>query len=474
MNVTLNKKDDINGVISIELRKEDYQEKVDKSLKKFRNRANIPGFRQGKVPMGVVKKMYGKSVLLEEINKLLSENLSNHIRENQLQILGEPIPQNDVENRVDFDKDENFTFKFDIGLTPEFELPLSQKDKITYYNVSLEDDLLQKQMDAYIQNYGTYESVDETAKDTDLLKGILTELDEEKEQRVIVEDAVLMISYIKDKKEKKKFADAKKGDTITFSPSKAYEGHEAELSSLMQIGKEDVLQHTGDFSFKVKDVTRFKEAEMNQELFDKVLGEGEVKTEEEFKEKIKASLEEQFKPNSDYKFSMDARKLLLKKMKDTQFPDEFLKRWLTESNEEKSAEDIEKEYPKIIEDLKFHLAKEKIVRAQDFKVEQEEIEVLAEKVARSQFAQYGMTNLPADTLQSYVKTLLEKEETVRNFADRIIEDKVMVWIKTQIKIDEKAIVSEAFTKMLEEEDKKNDATTKKVAVKEKKTVKEEN
>lgn len=452
MKSTLNKTNDVNGTIVIELEKEDYQEKVEKSLNQYRQRANIPGFRQGKVPKGVIRKMYGKAVLVDEINKIVSDELGNFIRENKLKILGEPIADDSEEKQVDLEKDETMSFYFDVALTPEFELTLDKETELTWYNVKLEEDLLDKQMDGYRQNYGTYDSVEEEAKDTDLIKGTLTEMDgaQVKEEAEAIENAILMPSYVKDETTRNSFIGAKVGDSVVLNPMTAYDNNKAEVASLLQTTKETLGDATPDYRFEIKEVTRYKEAEMNQELFDKVLGEGVATSEEEFKEKVAAELTRQFKPSVDHLFIHQAKDLIVEKMKDVTFPDAFLKRWLLETSDERTPEQLEEDYPRILEDLKFHIAKQKIVEENELKVEYQDIEALAAEVAKAQFAQYGMTNLPADVLQNYTKSLLEKEETVQNLVERATEDKVIDWLKANVSVMEKEIYSKEFNELMGE------------------------
>ncbi|MGI6046892.1 MAG: trigger factor [Petrimonas sp.] len=453
MKVTLNKTNNVNGIIAIELEKPDYQNNVDKSLNQFRHKANIPGFRQGKVPKGIIQKMYGKSILAEEINKLVSNELYKYIKDNNLNILGEPLPNEEEQKTINFDKDEKFEFKFDIALAPEFELSLNKKDKLTYYNVKLEDDLLAKQYDAYKQNYGTYKKVDSEALDTDLIKGKITEIDngEPKENLLEIENGIIMPSYIKDEETKKKFVGAKMGDSIVFNPKTAYDNNVAEIASLLQISKDDVKEVNSDFTFEIQEITRYQEAEMNQELFDKVLGEGVVSSEEDFKSKVAEMLSNQFRPATDNLFMKSARKLILEKLKDIEFPDAFLKRWLLVANEKNTEESIETDYPKIAEDLKFHLSKEKIVKEQDIKIENTDVEAFAAEVAKAQFAQYGMSNVPADIFENYVKRMLDDQNTVRNIYDQVVENKVMDWLKQTVKVNEKNISSKDFEKLVSED-----------------------
>src|SRR5690554_2738094 len=451
MKSTLNKTDEVNGTIVIELEKADYQEKVDKSLNQLRQRAEIPGFRQGKVPKSVIHKMYGKSVLIDEINKIITEELGNFVKENKLKILGEPLADNSPEKQVDLDKDENFKFHFNVGLTPSFDLKLEDVEQ-DYYNVELEDDVLDKQIDSYKQNFGTYLKVEEEAIETDLVKGTLTEVEngEVKEDGIVVENAILMPSYLKDETIKSSFVGSKIGDAIVFNPKTAYDNNESEVASLLQKTKEEIKDINPDFRFEINEVTRYKEAELNQELFDRVLGENTVSSEEEFRSKVNEQLLKQFKPGADHLFIHEMRDKIVEMMTDVKFPEEFLKRWLHETNEERGKEQIDKDFPKILEDLKFHIVKQKIVEDNDIKIEFTDIEALAIEVARSQFAQYGMANLPDDVLKNYSKSLLEKEETIQNLYEKATEDKVIDWLKSNIKLVEKTVSSEEFNKIMSE------------------------
>lgn len=455
MNISLNKTDNVNGVISIEMERADFQENVDKSLNQFRRKANIPGFRPGKVPMGVVKKLYGPSVLSEEINKLINSSLSNYIQENKLPILGEPLPKENNDKELDLEKDEKFTFDFEIGLAPELDLVFDKNDTLPYYKVKLEADLLDKQIDGYKQNFGTYDKIEESALETDLIKGVAVELEngEPKEDGIVVENAILMPSYIKkDEETRNRFVGANAGDEVIINPSKAYD-NEAEIASFLNLPKEEAIEVTSDFQFKINEITRFKEAELNQELFDKVLGEGVVSDEETFRNKIEESLNMQFVPDTDYFFMKEAKKVMLEKLQDAEFPEEFLKKWLKLTNENATEELIANDFPNILNDIKYQLAKEKIVKDNDIKTEPSDVQELATQVAQAQFAQYGMSNLPVEMLQDYVKRMLEKEETVNGLFARVVENKIAAWLKENVSIDEKEITTEEFSKITEQENK---------------------
>ncbi|MDO4756399.1 MAG: trigger factor [Parabacteroides sp.] len=450
MNVSLNNIDATKGIVKLEIVKADYAEKVEKSLKSYRQKANVPGFRKGMVPMGMVKKMYGKHVLVEEVNKLVSEGLYNYIRENNVNILGEPLPNETEQKEINFDTMEEFEFCFDVALAPEIHIELSKGDTLPYYQANIDDEMVNKQVEAYQANFGSYDQVDDV-EEKDLVKGRVAELENgaPKEGGIIVENAVLMPMYIKDEAEKAKFIGANKNSVVVFNPNKAYEGAEAEIASFLKVDKEVAATLTADFSFEIQEVTRHKNAELNNELFVKVFGEGVVNSEEEFKNKIREALAEQFAPQSDYKFLVDARDLLVAKAGELAFADDFLKRWLLVANEKNTAEKIDEDYPKIIEDLKYHLIKEHLVKSNDLKIEDADIEGFAKRVAKAQFAQYGMLSVPEDVLANYAKDILKNKQTLQNVIDRAVEEKLAAWLKEQVSLDVKVISTDEFNKLLE-------------------------
>ena len=450
MNVSLKNIDAVSGIVKLEIVKADYAEQVEKSLRNFRQKANVPGFRKGMVPMGMVKKMYGKHVLAEEVNKLVSENLFNYIRDNKLNILGEPMPNETEQQPINFDTQEDFEFCFDVALAPEIKIELSKNDKLPYYQVAIDEEMMNQQVDAYTANFGAYDQVEEV-EEKDMVKGTVAELENgsPKEGGIVVEDAVLMPSYMKDEAEKAKFIGVKTNSVIVFNPNKAYEGAEAEIASFLKVDKEAVAGITGDFSFEISEITRHKKAELNQELFDKVFGEGVVTSEEEFKNKIKEALAEQFVPQSDFKFLLDAREILVQKAGELQFADGLLKRWLLAANEKNTPEKLDEEYPQIIEDLKYQLIKENLVKGNNLKVEDADIESFAKRVAKAQFAQYGMLSVPEEVLANYAKDMLKNKQTLQNIIDRAVEEKLAAWLKEQVELDVKEVSAEEFNKLFE-------------------------
>lgn len=451
MNISRKDIDQNNVVITISIAKEDYAEKVEKALRDYRKKANMPGFRPGMVPLGLIKKMYGKAVKAEEINNVVSEKLVNYIEENDLPILGQPLPSETEQPEYDFDTQEEFDFHFDIGLAPAFEVELNGKDKVNYYEIAVSDEMIDNQVKSYTSRYGKYEQVD-TVEEKDMVKGLVVELENgvEKEGGIRAEDAVLTPAYMKDDEQKALFVGKSKGDKVVFNPMKAYE-NETEISSLLKIKKEEVDGLTSDFQIEISGITRYNDGEVNQELFDKVFGEGVVNSVEDFRVKITESIKDSLKADSEYKFNIDARQMFVDKYKGLEFPEAFLKRWLLSNNEEMTAEKVEEDYPKMIEDLVWHLTKDKIAKANEIKVELPDVEEYAKKVAKAQFAQYGMVGMGDDIIENYAKDMMKQEETVRNFIDRAAEEKVLAAVRENVKLNKKEISIEDFNKLFEAE-----------------------
>lgn len=449
MNIVRKDIDQNNATLTLTIVKSDYAEKVDQKLREYRKKANIPGFRPGMVPVGLVKKMYGKAITAEEINKLVSDELYNYIRENKINMLGEPLPNETEQKEINFDTQEDFEFVFDLGIAPEFEVELTKKDKVKAYSIAVSDEMIDNQVKSYTSRYGKYVQ-EETVEEKDMVKGEVLELADGKvnENGLKISDAVLTPAYIKDEAQKAKFVGAAKGDVIVFNPQTAF-GNEAEISSLLKISKDEAKNITADFQIKIEGITRYYDAEVNQELFDKVYGEGAVASEEEFRAKIKEGILETLSGDTDYKFGVDAREVVLAKFDGLTFPDAFLKRWLLATNENLSAETLEEDFPKMIADLKWQLIKDKIAKANDIKVEIEDVNAYARKIAAAQFAQYGMVGMGDDILDNYAKDMLKKEETVKGIVERVAENKVFEIIKNSVKLDTKEVSIEEFNKMFE-------------------------
>ena len=451
MNVSLEKNDDaVSGIVKLEIVKDDYAGLVDKSLRSVRQKANVPGFRRGMVPMGLVKKMFGKQVLVDEVNKLVSESLFNYIRDNGLRVLGQPIPNMTEQKPLDFDKDENFEFCFDVALAPEIHIELSKEDKLPFYQVIVDDEMVNNQVQSYRANFGSYDKVEEV-EEADILKGTVAELENgaPKEGGIVVEEVILRPSYLKNEEEKAKFIGAKVNTVVVFNPNKAYDGAEADIASLLKMDKENVAGIDADFSFEIKEILRHKDAELNQEFFDKIVGENAVSSEEEFRGKIKESMTEQFAPQSNFKFLTDARDMLEAKVGELKFADEVLKRWLQVANENSTREKIDEDYPRLVKDLKYQLIKDELVRRNALRATDDDIEQFAERVAKAQFAQYGMMFVPGDVLKNYATDMLKNKQTLQNVAERVIEEKLAEWLKEQVELEVKEVTADEFGKLFE-------------------------
>ena len=452
MKITFDCPDKINGLLTMTIEPADYQEQVEKTLKNYRKKAQVPGFRPGMVPMGMIKKQYGTAVKVDEVNKLMGEKLYAYIQENKIQMLGEPLPNQEKQVPQDFEKDGELTFVFDIAVAPEFKAELTAKDKIDYYKIKADDKLIDDQVQMYQSQAGEFVKA-EVFSGNDTITGDLRELDEQgntKEGGITTEGGMVMPAYIKAEDQKKLFDGAKPGDIITFNPKKAYPDNDAEVAALLKVEKDQVKDLTADFSYQITEIRHFQPAEVDQKLFDRVFGEGEVKDEKAFREKIAENIAPQLQQNSDYKFLRDVRQYLENKVGELQFPEALLKRVMLQNNKEKGADYVEKNFEGSIKELKWHLIKEQIVAANNIKIEEADLKTVAKEAIRAQFAQYGMSNVPDDVLENYAAEQLKKRENVDNFVDRAVDMKLTEVLKNVVKLNEKEVTLEDFNKLLQE------------------------
>lgn len=433
---------DLMTVLTLTVEPADYQEAVQKELKQLRQKANIPGFRPGMVPAGLVKKMYGKGVMAEVINKTLSDALGKYIEEQHLNILGDPLPNEELTPKVDFDTQDTFTFAFDIALAPEFDASLNGHNKLTRYNIEVTDEMVNNQVESYAQRFGDYVEADDV-QDGDVIKGLLTE---QRENGMTKENAMLNPQYMTDKDQAALFKGAKKGDVITFNPQKAFQS-EVEISSLLDITKQEAKELTSDFTFEIQGITRHQAAKIDGELFAKVYGENAITDEADFRAHVKAEIEENMAEDSDYKFGLDAKAAVMKKMEGLTFPEDFLKRWLHATNEKLTDEEIDKDFPQMIEELKWHLAKDQLLKKYNINVEKEDVEDYAKKVAKMQFIQYGLMHVDDAYLTNYAQQMLKDENQLRGIVERVAEQKIYAALKTVVKLEEKSISHADFGKL---------------------------
>ena len=450
MNITFENPDKVNGLLTITIEKEDYQEKVEKTLKNYRKRAQVPGFRPGMVPMGMIKKQYGMAVKAEEVNRLLNEKVTEYIRENNIKMLGSPLASENQESQ-DFGGDGPMTFKMDIAVAPEFTAELTAKDKIDYYTIKVDDKLIDDQVAMYASQAGEFTKT-EVFSGNDTLTGDLRQLDDKGntlEGGITTDSGMIMPAYIKDEEQRKLFDGCKAGDIITFNPKKAYPDNDAEVAALLKVDKEQVKDLTADFSYQVTEIRHFQPAPVDQKLFDRVFGEGKVTSEKEFRQLIGNAITLQLVQNSDYKFLLDLRAYMDNKVGELQFPEALLKRILLQSNKDKDEAFVEKNLEANIRELKWHLIMEQLVVAQEIKIEDADIKALAKDAIRHQFAQYGMSDLPDDVLEKYADEQLKKPEQVNNYVDHALEQKLVQKLKTVVKLNEKKVTLEEFNKMMQ-------------------------
>lgn len=441
--------DKLNAVLKVSVEKKDYEEKVEDILKDYRRKAQLKGFRQGKAPMGIIRKMYYVPVVADEVNKLVSESLFDYLRNEDIRILGEPLPKKEEGRQIDFEKDDAFEFEFEIGLSPELKLEISEKDKLPWYKIKIEKKYLDEYKEEVAKRYGEFISVD-VAGDDELIKCDLVKVDKEGnevENGIRADDVSMSLDMMKDTDQKLLFKGVGKDETVIFDVKKAFP-NETEVASMLRINKDEIPLIDGSFKCTIKDIQKFEKATLDQELFNKVYGEDAVKSLEEFEDKLKEEMNVQYERDSDYRFSIDARESLLKKAR-VELPVEFLKRWLVETNENLTAEQIEKDFSDYEDDFRWQLVKDHLVKKHDIKVTPDEIKQDAKDLARSQYYQYGITDIPDEYLDSYANEMLSKKEEVRRISDRKLEEKLINFIKNTVKIDEKQITVEKFRKLFD-------------------------
>ena len=450
MNITRENIDELNAILTVSVEKNDYETTVNDVLKNYRKKANMPGFRPGMVPAGLIKKMYGKAALADEVNKLISNSLMNYIRTEQLNILGEPLPNEEKQGSIDWDNQVDFSFVFDIAIAPAFEVKLDKEVVLPYYSIGADEEMVDKQVDAYATRLGQNKPV-ETVEEKDTVRGTFVQLDEqgnELSEGVKAEGVVIAIDIMKDEETKASFLGKKAGEVLVFDPVKAYDNRH-EVGHMLNISHEAAETLTGEFKFTIEEVLRFEKAEINEDFFTKVYGEGSgITTEEEFRTRVKSEMEENFIYSANYKFAVDARK----HFQDTipmELPKEFLKRWIKATNQKMSDEVIEKEFDGFMEDLKWQLIQDKIVKENELKITEEEVNKVAKEMAAMQFRQYGLNNIPEEHLENYAGHMLKNEEERRKIVAKAQEDLITSTIKDKVTLAIKDISFDEFNRMLE-------------------------
>ena len=405
----------------------------------------------GMVPMSLIKRQYGTAVKADEVNRLLGEKLYEYVRENNIQMLGEPLP-NEQQQPQDLSQDGTYVFVFDIAVAPEMNAVLSADDTVDYYDIKVDDAMVDDQVKMFQAQTGNFVEAQEWSGN-DTLKGDLRQVDADGNtlaDGITVADAIVMPSYVKGDSEKAKFDGAKPGDITIFNPKKAYPDNDAEVAALLKKDKAEVKDLESDFSFQITEIRHFQPHAIDQELFDRIMGEGVAKDEADFRQKIAESIKAQLVVNSDFRFLRDVRAYMEQKVGEVQFPEELLKRVMLQNNKDKDADYVEKNFSGSIAELKWHLIKEQLVKANNIKVEDDDLKQVARGVVRQQFAQYGMSDVPDDVLDKYADEQLKKRENIEAYVDRAIDVKLMRTLKQVVKLNMKPISLDDFNKLEKE------------------------
>jgi trigger factor len=451
MNINRNQIDELNAVVKVKIEKSDYEQKVENILKDYRKKARIDGFRPGMVPIGMIRKIYGKAVIAEEVNKTLEESLQDYFKKENITILGDPLPHDDIEPEINWDTQTEFEFAFDIGIAPEFESPVNNKEKIPYYTIKINEDARKDYIEKQRSRLGNFKETDKIIEN-EMIKVDIAQLDKGGDplpEGIKVENAAIYLEYVKDDKIRKKFKGTNVGANLVIDLIKAFP-NEIDLSALLKIEKEKLKDIKGEFSVTIKSISVFEKPEINQEFFDKLYGKDVIKTEEEYNLKVDSDLTASFERESEYKFTLDTRDYYIKKIRKN-LPAEFLKRWLLRVNEGKfTKEQLEKDFDQFTEDLKWQLVKSKISRENDIKITEQELRTFINFNLRIQFIQYyGISNVPEETLNKYVEEAMKSSSELRRYSEKLIENKVFDFVKKNVKLDEKETTLEKFNKMLE-------------------------
>ena len=449
MKITQNNINDLQAELKVVITPEDYQEKVDKELKNYRKNAEIPGFRKGKVPMSVINKKYRIPVLVDQVNKLLQEDLYKYISSEKVKVLGSPMPKDS--QQVDWENTSTFTFEFEIGLSPDLDVKITKKDKVKYYQIQADNKLVDNYANDIAKRYGAM-SKPEISEEGDLVFCEIVQIDVDGNvmENGVRNEATVSMDFISDKKIKKQFIGVTEGDSFTVNVMKAFTNH-TDLSSMLNITHDQLHDLSSeDFQFTVKNVSRIKPSEMNQELFEKVYGKDSVKTEKEFKAKIKDEAERSFVPESDRMLKNDVVTYLIDKIK-FDMPDEFLKRWLVHTSEKKvTLEQIESEYDMYSKSLRWQLIENNILENYNVKVSTEEVENHTKSLITMQMQQYGQPVPQEDKMNEIVASILKKEDERKKIYDQLYDVKSLEVYKENFKLTEKAISYDDFVKLASE------------------------
>jgi trigger factor len=441
MNITKEQIDDLNAVVRVKLTPEDYEPQVEKTLREHSKKVSMPGFRPGKVPFGMVKKMYGKSVLVDEINKILSDSLFKYLNENKLEILGNPLPR--TEGDIDWDNQKEFEFSYDLGLAPQFEVKIDKSVAFDYHTINVDDTLIDKQIEDTRKRYGKMSTPD-AAAEGDILYGEFAELENgEPKEGGISKTSTLVIERIKDEETKNKLTGLKIEDTVEVN-SKNLSDNATDLAAMLGIDKSAAEGLDANFRFTLKNISRIEPAEMNQELFDKVYGEGNVTSEEEFRNKVAEDIKNMFLGDVDNRLYNEISTYLIENT-NISLPDDFLKRWMQSASEKPvTMEQIEADYPNYTKALKWQLIENRIISNNNIEVSDEEAMGLTKSLIRNQFAQYGQTNVSDEDLTATANRIMKNKDEAKRIYDRLYDKKIIDLFKEAFALNEKPVSIDEF------------------------------
>ena len=446
MNVTINKIDAVNATITVSLEEKDYQDKVKKALRDINMTRPEPGFRPGKVPAGLIQKKYGKAVKYDVVNKEVTDALFNYIKDNEIQVLGNPVPA----TKEEFDLEAaDYTFTFNVGVAPEIDTHVNKDLTVPYYTIEVSDEMVDRQSDMYRNRYGA-QVPGETVEPNALVKGVITELNEDgsiKEGGILNENGIVSPQYFKNDDQRAAFMDKKLGDVVKFNPWVACGESVVELSSMLNIDKEVAENTKSEFNLEIKEIIVLRQAELNQEFFDNAVGKDKAHNEEEYRAALKEMIEKQLSSDSNYRFSIDAKEAIQKAVGDIELPDAVLKEYLMQQDENLNEENIETEYQRIRPDLVWQLTREAIAKQLELKVEEQDILAVARMLAQSQFAQYGMTNLPDDVLDKYGRDILNDPKSREHVVNQAVDMKLYYAICENVTIDNKTVSVQQFNEL---------------------------
>lgn len=446
MNTEFNKVDNVNGIITIMAQASDFKEAIDKQIKQLVKTKEFPGFRPGKAPRSMVEKKYGQAIKYDVIDRAISEELFKFIREQELRVLGQPIPDTDELPNLD---SEEMVFRFKVGLAPEIDVDVDASLKIPYYNIEVTDEMIDKQSEGLRRRFGSQEP-GETVEPNAVVKGVITELDENgqpKEGGIVVENGIVSPEYFTNEEQKNLFIGKNVGAAIVFNPAATCNGNEVELSSMLHIDKEQTAEHHGDFKFDISEIIVLRPAELNQEFFDNVFGKDNVHNEEEYREAVKNMIAGQLKGDSNFRFSIDARDAILAAVGEIELPEAVLKQYLLAEGNGVTPENVDEQYAQAVEGLKWQLVSDSIAKKLDVKIDQEDITNMGRQMARAQFMQYGMTAVPDDLVDKYAAEMMKDRKTVERLATEAVQNKLFNAIRAKANVEEKEISVEGFNNL---------------------------